>query len=71
MHLSSLASSLVGGTVFALLGLIIFGIGFWVFDRMTPYSLWKELIEEKNTALAIVVGGVSIGICFIIAAAIH
>jgi uncharacterized membrane protein YjfL (UPF0719 family) len=42
-----------------------------IIDRLTPYQLWKEIIEEKNTALAIMVGAIAIGICIIVAAAIH
>jgi hypothetical protein len=33
--------------------------------------LWKEIVEEKNLALAVLVGAMSIGICIIIAAAVH
>jgi uncharacterized membrane protein YjfL (UPF0719 family) len=38
---------------------------------VTPYHLWKEIIEEHNTSLAIVVGAMSIGIALIISSAIH
>jgi uncharacterized membrane protein YjfL (UPF0719 family) len=40
-------------------------------DRLTPYHLWKEIVDEKNTALAIVVGALAIGISIIISAAIR
>jgi uncharacterized membrane protein YjfL (UPF0719 family) len=63
--------NLINAVVYSFLGLALFAIGFWVVDRFTPYHLWKEVIEEKNLALAIVVGAISIGICNIIAAAIH
>jgi hypothetical protein len=33
--------------------------------------LWKEIVEDKNTALAILVGAMSLGMCIIIASAIH
>ena len=46
-------------------------VSFVVIDRMTPYDLWKEIVEEKNMALAVLVGAMSIGICIIIAAAVH
>ena len=62
---------IVNSIVFAFLGVIIFAISFVVIDLMTPYKLWKEIIVEKNSALAIVVGAMSLGICLIIAAAIH
>ena len=57
--------------VFAFLGIVIFWVSFVAIDKLTPYHLWKEIIEEHNTALAIVVGAMSLGICIIIAAAIH
>jgi putative membrane protein len=57
--------------VFAFLGVAIFWISFILIDKLTPYQLWREIIENKNTALAIVVGAMSLGLCIIIAAAIH
>ena len=57
--------------VFSLLGIVIFLVAFSILDKVTPYSLWKEIVEEQNTALAILVGSVSLGICIIIAAAVH
>ncbi len=62
---------LINSVVYALLGIIIFVVGFIVADKLTPYDLWKQLVEEKNLALAIVVGAAALGICLIIAAAIH
>jgi uncharacterized membrane protein YjfL (UPF0719 family) len=61
----------VNAIIFAFLGVLIFWISFLIIDKLTPYHLWKEIIEEHNTALAIVVGAMSLGICVIIAAAIH
>ena len=63
--------ALVGSLVYALIGVFIFWVSFILIDKLTPYHLWRELIEEKNIALAIVVGGIAIGICVIVAAAIH
>ena len=57
--------------VFSLLGIVTFLVAFSILDKATPYSLWKEIVEEQNTALAILVGAVSLGICIIIAAAVH
>ena len=57
--------------VFALLGILIFLISFAILDKVTPYQLWKEIVEEQNTALAILLGAVSLGVCIIIAAAVH
>lgn len=56
---------------YSFLGIVIFWLSFLLIDKLTPYHLWKEIIEEHNTALAIVVGAMSLGVCIIIAAAIH
>lgn len=64
-------SYVVNAIVFSFLGVFIFWVSFRLIDRLTPYLLWKEIIEEHNIALAIVVGAVSLGICIIIAASIH
>ncbi len=57
--------------VYAALGILIFVIAFALVDRLTPYHLWNEIVKEHNTALAILVGAMSIGMCIIIAAAVH
>lgn len=62
---------MVAALLYATIGLVIFALAFIVVDRLTPYHLWKELIDEKNTALAIVVGAVAIGISIIVSAAIR
>jgi len=62
---------LLNAVVYAFLGIVIFAVAFWIVDRMTPYHLWNEIVHEKNTALAILVGAMSIGMCVIIAAAVH
>ncbi|HYL62057.1 MAG TPA: DUF350 domain-containing protein [Candidatus Methylomirabilis sp.] len=63
--------NIIAALVFALIGILIFVIAFLVMDKLTPYHLWKEIVQEHNMALAILVGAMSVGICIIIAAAIH
>jgi len=67
----NLGSNFVAAVVFALLGVILFVVGFIIFDKITPGSLWKELLEDQNTALGVLMAGVAIAIAIIIAAAIH
>ena len=62
---------LLNAIVYSILGIIIFVLAFIVVDKMTPYDLWREICENRNTALAIMVGAMSIGVCIIIAAAVH
>ena len=61
----------INAIVYAVLGILIFIIAFAMIDRMTPYHLWKEIVEDKNVALAVLIGAMSIGMCIIIAAAVH
>ncbi len=62
---------LVTTLLFVLLGLIIFALAFVVIQKVTPFSVRKEIEEDHNTALAIVIGSVILGISLIISAAIH
>ncbi|HTA70551.1 MAG TPA: DUF350 domain-containing protein [Bryobacteraceae bacterium] len=62
---------LLNAIVYAFLGILIFVIAFVAIDKMTPYHLWKEIVEDKNVALAVLIGAMSIGMCIIIAAAVH
>ena len=69
--LSQLLSNVAAAVIFALLGIFLFILGFIVFDRITPGSLWKELLEDQNTAIGVLMGCVAIAIAIIIAAAVH
>jgi putative membrane protein len=69
MH--DLLHSLINAIVFSLVGIFVFVLSFLVMDKLTPYHLWKEIVQEHNMALAILVGALSIGISLIIAAAVH
>jgi putative membrane protein len=61
----------VNSLVYTVIGVLIFWLAFIIVDKITPYNLWKELVEEKNVALAIVVGAMCLAIAIIVAAAIH
>jgi putative membrane protein len=62
---------ILNALVYAVLGILIFVLSFAILDKLTPYALWREIVEEKNVALAILVGAMSIGMCIIIASAVH
>ena len=59
-----------GSILYALVGVLMFWLSFLIIDRITPYDLWKELVEKQNLALAIVVGAMLLGISIIVAAAV-
>jgi uncharacterized membrane protein YjfL (UPF0719 family) len=60
--------STVGYTVF---GVIVFGIAGWVMVKISPFSIRKELEEDQNTAVAILMASVILGLAIIIAAVLH
>ncbi len=61
----------LGSVLYAVIGVLIFWICFVIIDKITPYNLWLEIVEKQNKALALVVAAMSLGICIIVAAAIH
>jgi len=69
--LEGLVSTLVTTLVFVVLGLIIFALVFFVIAKATPFSVRKEIEEDQNIALGIVIASVILGSALIIAAAIH
>ena len=60
-----------GSLLYAVIGLAVFWLAFLLIDKLTPYDLWQELVEKQNLALGLVVAAMSLGICIIVAAAIH
>ncbi|SFZ70663.1 DUF350 domain-containing protein [Chitinimonas taiwanensis] len=62
---------LLASLVYSLLGVGIFWLSFIVIDKLTPYDLWKNLVEERNQALATVVAAMCLGVAIIVASAIH
>jgi putative membrane protein len=69
--LEGLIPILVTTLVFVALGLIVFALAFLVIAKSTPFSVRKEIEEDQNIALAIVIASVILGSALIIAAAIH
>lgn len=57
--------------IFVALGLIVFTIAFLIVVLVAPFSVKKEIEEDQNTSLAIIIGAIIIGIAMIISAAIQ
>lgn len=62
---------ILSSLLFAIIGVMIFWVCFLIIDKITPYDLWGEIVEKQNVALGLVVAAMSLGICIIVAAAIH
>lgn len=63
--------TLVSALAFSALGLVLFAVAFLIIVKVSPFSLRKEIEEDQNTALAIIIASVIIGIALIVSAAIH
>jgi putative membrane protein len=61
----------VSSMIYSVVGLLTFLACFYILDKLTPGDLWQELVEKKNTAVAIFLGAVALGMCIIIAACLH
>lgn len=70
MKLEQLGGALLSSAAFAVVGIVVFGVTFWVITKVTPFSIRKEIEHDHNTALAILVAAVIIGIAMIVSAAI-
>ena len=64
-------AAFLGSILFALIGVIVFWLCFVIIDKITPFDLWREIVEKQNVALGLVVASMSLGISLIVAAAIH
>ena len=71
MKLDNLAEAAVSSAVFAAIGLIVFAIAWWIMVKIAPFSIKKEIEDDQNIALGVIMAGVIIGIALIIAAAVH
>jgi putative membrane protein len=69
--MESLLPVVVTTVVFVVIGLIIFSLAFFIIAKATPFSVRKEIEEDHNVALAIVIAAVILGSALIIAAAVH
>lgn len=67
----NLLSHLKTAVVFSLLGVVLFGLVWLVVVKVSPFSIRKELEEDQNMALGIVLGCLILGLSIIVAAAIH
>ena len=71
VQLPDLAGVLVTTAIFTAFGLLVFGLAYFVIVKASPFSIRKEIEDDQNTALAIIIGSVIIGVSLIIAAAVH
>jgi len=69
--MDQLVNLVVATLVFALIGIVLFALAFLIIVKVAPFSTRKEIEEDQNVALAILIGSVIIGIAMIVASAVH
>ena len=60
-----------GTVLYSVIGVVIFVLAYIFIEKICPFSVKKEISEDQNVALGIIIGSVIIGLSIIIAAAIH
>jgi uncharacterized membrane protein YjfL (UPF0719 family) len=71
MDMAPLGKAIVASVLFSAIGLVMFMIAWRAINWLSPFSIRKELEEDQNTAVGIVIGAVMLGLAIIISAAIH
>jgi uncharacterized membrane protein YjfL (UPF0719 family) len=61
---------MVSALIFSLVGIIMFALAFLVMRKVLPFNIYKELEEDQNIALGILLASIMIGLSIIISAAI-
>ena len=61
---------LILSIIYSGVGVVVFAIVFLLIVKFTPFSIRKEIEEDQNTSLGIIIGSVLIGLAMIISAAI-
>jgi putative membrane protein len=64
-------NAIVNALLFSAMGFALFGLAFFVIVKVAPFSIRKEIEDDQNISLGIIIGSVIIGISMIISAAIH
>lgn len=67
MHLEEIAGTLI----YSVIGIAVFLVAFYIIVKIAPFSVRKEIAEDQNVALAVLIGAVIIGLSIIISAAIR
>ena len=69
--LASLAKPIADSFIYSLVGTVILCLAFWFIEKVLPFSMKKEIEEDQNTSLGIILGAFIIGISLIVASAIN
>lgn len=68
--LENVAKHLAPTLIYTFVGLAVFGVAFWIMCKVSPFSIQKEIEQDQNVALGVVMGAVILGIAIIVASCI-
>jgi putative membrane protein len=71
MKLDAILNGILGSLVYSAIGMLMFALAMFIVSKVLPFSLRKEIEEDQNTSLGIVLGAIIIGLSLILSAAIH
>ena len=70
MKLAQLGHVLLSSAAVSIVGLLVFCLAFYLMEKLSPFSIRKEIEEDQNIALAIIMAGVILGIALIVSSAV-
>lgn len=71
MDLGPFVRTFLSTVVYTVFGVIVFGLAYWAMIKVAPFSIRKEIEDDHNNAVAILMAAVILGLAIIIAAALH
>ncbi len=69
--LEAILNAILGSLIFSGIGMVMFALAMWIVSKVLPFSLRKEIEEDQNTSLGIVLGSIIIGLALILSNAIR
>jgi putative membrane protein len=67
MDWGNLLHGILDTAIYSLVGIIMMGIGIFLVILISPFSVKKEIEDDQNVSLGIIMGAIIIGISIIIA----
>jgi putative membrane protein len=71
VKLEELLPVLATTVIFVTIGLVVFALAFLIIVYVSPFSVKKEIEDDQNISLGIIIGSIILGVAIIIAAAIN
>ena len=63
-------SAFISTVLYGLLGILLCVVGYFAFDRIAGLDIQRELVEDQNTAIGIMLAGAFVGIAIVVAAVV-